>query len=69
MIAGEPVRTIKLRKGDLMSELEETFNEYIPVYERQRQQHAAPAAMLSEGEARRIAEIVEPSAELASAGR
>ncbi|MEZ6066554.1 MAG: hypothetical protein R3B90_12795 [Planctomycetaceae bacterium] len=45
MIAGAECRRVRLRKGDLLTELEASFNEYIDVYERRRLARLAQATM------------------------
>lgn len=56
MIAGRPARRVQLRKGDLMKELEEKFNQYIEVYEQERLRRH-PEATLSEEQAALLAEL------------
>jgi sensor histidine kinase YesM len=58
MIAGEEVRHVRLRKGDLLTELETTFNTYVDVYEGHRRERVA-AAKMSDRDAQRIEAIVE----------
>lgn len=66
MIADQEVRRIRLRKGDLLTELETTFNEYVDVYERRRQERVAHDKM-SARDARRLEAIVEASEPLTTA--
>jgi hypothetical protein len=63
MCAGEPVERIKLRKGDLLIELEDAFNEYIDAYQHTRQLTAANLPM-TEKEANLIHQIVDLKAAL-----
>jgi hypothetical protein len=58
MIAGRPVQHIRLRRGDLMMELEEKFNQYIDVYEQERARRS-PEATLSEEQAALLAELTQ----------
>lgn len=58
MTAGEEVRRVRLRKGDLMDELEQSFNAYVDVYERHRQSGRGLETMTPE-EAERIESTVE----------
>ncbi|MCA9052653.1 MAG: hypothetical protein KDA75_02395 [Planctomycetaceae bacterium] len=57
MIAGEEVRRVQLRKGDLLDDFESLFNEYVDVYERRRQQRVAIEKM-SERQADQINDVV-----------
>lgn len=59
MTASEEVRPIRLRKGDLMTELEVAFNDYIAVYERHRLSQTT-AFRMSESEAALVADVTSP---------
>lgn len=64
MIAGRPTQRIRLRKGDLMMELEEKFNQYIDVYEQERLRRC-PEPKLSEEQAALLAELTRSGAAVA----
>lgn len=70
MIAGDEVRRVRLRKGDLLTEFESTFNEYVDVYERRRQERVA-RDKLSDQEAARVEAILSatPAMELVTAAK
>ncbi|MFV0446454.1 MAG: hypothetical protein ACK5Q5_23010 [Planctomycetaceae bacterium] len=56
MMAGENVNAVKLRDGDLLTEFETLFNEYIEVYN-QRREAQIPTAQMTDEEADRVTEI------------
>ena len=58
MIAGEEVRRVRLRKGDLLNEFETLFNEYVDVYEQRRHERVA-ANKMSEQHAIRLEEVLQ----------
>ena len=58
MTAGEPVSRIRLRKGDLLTELEQDFNNYVDCYERRRQARH-PGRTMDESDASLIQQIVD----------
>lgn len=59
MIAGGEVRRVRLRKGDLMTDFETVFNEYVDVYEVRRRERIN-REKLTRDEADRVAAIVKP---------
>lgn len=63
MTAGESVERIKLRKGDLLIEFEQVFNDYVDAYRHTRQLAAASLPM-TEKEASLIHQIVDLKAAL-----
>jgi hypothetical protein len=68
MCAGEPVSRVQLRKGDLLSDFETAFNEYVEHYERRRIGGEGFAAQMSAKDAEMIQRLVEQPSEEADAG-
>ena len=52
LIQGHRVEEVELRKGDLLTEFQETFNEFLAFYHRQLDGRASPPPMTTEQEER-----------------
>jgi hypothetical protein len=56
---GEPVQRVQLRKGDLLTEFETAFNEYIDRYEQRRTSLPRNADRMSSEDARTLQQVLE----------
>lgn len=69
LVDGKPVESVSLRKGDLLTEFQDEFNQYLAVLARERRQlvESETADGMNEDEANLVSEVAELSREVQSA--